>query len=105
MTLAYLPLSTVLMLRPILALWLCAGATLPLLAADLVQDGKAIGVIVLPSEPTAAEKLAAKELIEHVQKISGALLPTENVEPAELAPFLKKTKKAGQTPVVLGRAA
>lgn len=74
----------------------------PLPAAPLVRDGKAAAVVVLPPDPDATEKLAARELIDHVEKMSGAKLDTRTVAPKELNVLLAK---AGPVPVVLGRAA
>lgn len=74
-------------------------------AADLVRDGKPVGVIVLPPDPDASDTLAANELIEHVKQMSGAELPTAIVEVDDLNGFLKRARKGGQTPVVLGRTA
>ncbi|MFM8272384.1 MAG: DUF4838 domain-containing protein [Gemmata sp.] len=80
---------------------LATGAT----AAPLVRDGKAVAFVVLPPAPDAAEKLAARELIDHVEKISGAKLETVPLEPDALDALLKGSAKSGMTPVVLGRAA
>ncbi|HEX8914177.1 MAG TPA: DUF4838 domain-containing protein [Humisphaera sp.] len=74
-------------------------------AAALVQDGKAVAVVALPPSPDEAEALAAKELIDHVEKMSGVTLPTVTVDPAAVDAFLEKSRKEGQAPVVLGRAA
>src|SRR5262249_38111124 len=48
-------------------------------AATLVSDGKATSIIALPLEPDPSETLAAKTLIEHVAKISGATLEIATV--------------------------
>jgi hypothetical protein len=48
-----------------------------LLAADveLVRDGVAAAVIVLPASPHEDERLAAREVREHVKRMSGAEVP------------------------------
>ena len=60
----------------------------PATAATLVEDGKPVGVVALPPSPDDAETLAAKELIDHVEKMSGAKLPTVTVDPAGLDAFI-----------------
>lgn len=81
---------------------LCAGQAL---SADLVRDGKPVAVIALPSNPDENEKLAARELTEHVEKMSGAKLSTTTVDPKTLDAFLDRSRMDGVKPVVLGRAA
>lgn len=73
--------------------------------AVLVRDGKPVAVVALPPEPDAAEKLAARELVEHVEKMSGAKLETVTVDPKAIDSFLDTAAKDGTTPVVLGRTA
>jgi hypothetical protein len=73
------------------------------LAADLVRDGKPVAVIVVPFEPNEVETLAARELADHVEKMSGAKLLTYS--PKELDAFLERARNDGAVPVVLGRAA
>ena len=41
----------------------------------LVQDGRAVAVIVLPDQPTADEKIAAEDFQLHIRLMSGATLP------------------------------
>ena len=41
----------------------------------LTRDGKPLAVVVLVAGHGPQEKLAAEELVEHVEKISGARLP------------------------------
>jgi hypothetical protein len=84
---------------PLLAALALAAAPAP--AATLVRDGKAVAVVALPPAPDAAETLAARELVDHVAKMSGAKLETVTVDPKDLHTFLGKTTAA----VVLGRAA
>lgn len=43
-------------------------------AVSLVDDGKAVGVIIVAEKPTISAKLAARELQHHIEKITGALL-------------------------------
>ena len=68
---------------PRTSLWslsLLAYFAAPAAAADLVRDGKSVAVVALPPAPTDTEKLAARELVEHVEKMSGAKLETATVE-------------------------
>lgn len=74
-------------------------------AATLVRDGKPVAVVALPPEPDAVEKLAARELIDHIEKVSGAKLDTRTVEPNNLDAFLTQAAKDAIVPIVLGRAA
>ncbi len=87
----------------LLALALAAPAPAP--AASLVANGKAVAVVALPPGPDADERLAAAELVGHVEKMSGAKLDTVTVAPAALDAFLDRMRRDGTTPVVLGRAA
>src|SRR4051812_32680917 len=66
-------------------------------AADLVRDGKARAVIVVPGDADATEKLAARELQDHVERISGARLAVVD-DKAYAA-------QASELPVYLGRSA
>ena len=75
----------------------------PLHAATLVKNGQPTAVLALPEQPDDAEKLAAKELAEHLEKMSGAKLETATVGAAEVDAFLKQSKAAGKVPVFLGR--
>ncbi len=45
------------------------------LAVELVRDGKAVAVIVMPRHPSAVESYAAKELQYHIEAATGAQLP------------------------------
>ena len=89
--------------RP-LALLLGLGLVTPVTAADLVRDGKPVAVVALPPSPDDAEKHAARELVEHVEKMSGAKLETATVEPKDVDAFLLRTAKDGKAAVCLGRA-
>ena len=82
---------------------LCLAGVAP--AAVLVRDGKAVAVVALPPNPDAGEKLAAADLIEHVEKMTGARLETATLDPKDLDTFLAQAAKDGKVPVVLGRAA
>lgn len=82
---------------------LCLAGIAP--AATIVRDGKAVGVVVLPSDADASEKLASRELVEHIEKISGTKLETTTIDPKSLDAFLESAAKDGKVPVVLGRAA
>lgn len=85
-------------LFPLLAL---AAASAP--AAFLVKEGKPAATIVLPAEPREFEALAAKELADVVEKMSGARL--EAVKAAAPEEAAAAARRDGKTPVLLGRAA
>ncbi len=55
----------------------------------MVEDGESRAVIVLPAEPEAKERLAADELVEHIQLMTGAVLDVvrEGEAPDELLPI------------------
>jgi hypothetical protein len=71
----------------------------------LVRDGQAAAVIVLPPEPNEFEKLAGEELSTHLEKISGAKLPTATVGVDQIATFLSEAKAKNQAPILIGRSA
>src|SRR5262249_20766057 len=90
--------------------WLSLGSLLlglslgePASAATLVQDGKARAFVVLPPKPDDTEKLAARELIDHIEKMSGVRLETVNQEAQDLDRFLEQTRQDGKVAVCLGR--
>lgn len=75
-------------------------------AATLTRAGKSAAVIALAPSPDAIEQLAARELSDHVGRMSGGVqLPTRTVEAADLDEFLAKSKTDGLTAVCLGRLA
>ncbi len=86
-----------------MAMLLAWLATVSLPAATLVKNGQPAAVLALPAEPDAYEKLAAKELTEHLEKMSGAKLETATVDAKEVADFLTKSKAAGRVPIFIGR--
>ena len=51
------------------------GAESDAKTVQLVERGLARASIILPGEPDELEQLAADELAEHIEKISGARLP------------------------------
>jgi len=51
---------------------------LPLSAAPLVQDGKAVGEFVLPDPAAGAETFAANDVRDWIGKITGAIVPILN---------------------------
>ena len=61
----------------------------------LAADGEARAAVVLPDEPTNRETLAAEELIEHVELMSGVTLPQIKLGEAT----------DGRLPIYLGSAA
>lgn len=86
-----------------LLLGMCLGEHLS--AATLVREGKATALIAMPATPDDTEKLASRELIEHVEKMSGVRLTTTNVEAKDLDRFLQQARQDGKTAVCLGRLA
>lgn len=74
-------------------------------AATLVDDGKPVAAIVVASDGSEFDKLAALELNAHLIKMSGRELPLEIVPVGELDATVARLKKERQTRVLLGRAA
>ncbi|KPK47210.1 MAG: hypothetical protein AMK72_08755, partial [Planctomycetes bacterium SM23_25] len=77
-------------------------------AADpvLVDKGKAKASIVLPAEPHADEKLAAQEIVQHIEKMSGVRLAVSNRQEKGLLPIrigLALAPNAGQMIRMKGR--
>ena len=60
----------------------------PSLALNLISEGRAVSLIQLPADPHPDEVLAARELTDHLQKLSGARLPVTTRKPAD-APVLR----------------
>lgn len=85
----------------LLAALLCCP--LPSPAATLVRDGQATAIIALPSKPDESESLAAKVLIEHLEKISGAKLATATVDAPEVDAFLAQARTEKRAPIFIGR--
>jgi hypothetical protein len=50
---------------------------------ELTRDGNPASVIVVAATPTRAAQLAAAELQEHIRKITGAILPVEQMSGVE----------------------
>jgi hypothetical protein len=75
----------------------------PLLAVPLVRDGKARAVLAIPSDADVHEAQAAKDLADHVARMSGAKLEVKKVVTDGVAGFLAQAKKDGLTPVLIGR--
>src|SRR4051812_34325391 len=71
----------------------------------LVDQGAARAVVLLPKVPDENEKLAARELIDHVEKMSGAKLETREIDPKDADAAVAEVIKAGKVPVSLGRVA
>ena len=59
---------------------------------ELVSNGTARAVVVLPAEASDEEEMAAQEIVEHIDKISGARLPIQR----------GKRPTGGATPILLG---
>ncbi len=75
------------------------------LNTSITIDGKANALILLPEDASYFEKLAAKELQDHVELVSGAWLPIdvqgsgeENAFTASISVTALETKKAGYYP-------
>jgi hypothetical protein len=93
------------MTRPALALITFGLAVGPAPAATLVLDGKPVAVVVLPADANDTEKLAARELVAHVEQMSGAKLDTATVAPKDVDAFVAKARADGKVPVLIGRTA
>ncbi|HVF10839.1 MAG TPA: DUF4838 domain-containing protein, partial [Abditibacteriaceae bacterium] len=69
----------------------------------LVRDGKAVSVVVLPSNSDEYEKKAAQDLVQYFEKISGAKLETATADDKDVDAFSKQSQQQGKTPIFLGR--
>ena len=74
-------------LAPSLLLLALHGQTL-LAAAMIAQEGRAVATIVLPAAATPVERSAARELQEHLEKVTGAPLAIEREPVAKAGPRL-----------------
>jgi len=74
-------------------------------AAPLVEHGRPLAVVAIASEADEHEELAARELIDHVEGMSGAKLELTRIDIAAAAKFVQQTRCNKQTPVVIGRLA
>lgn len=92
--------ARLLLVLSLLVSWISAAA---LSAATLVKDSQPAAVLALPPQPDEAETLAAKDLAEHLEKMSGAKLETATVDAREVGDFITKCKAVGRVPVFLGR--
>src|SRR5262249_10193722 len=63
--------NTKMLVLPLIALVATGGGAEGL---PLVRDGKPVAVVVLPAEPFPVARLAAEELVYHVEKATGARL-------------------------------
>ncbi len=61
----------------------------------IVEDGEVRAEVILPEDPAEDEQLAADELVEHIEKITGVQLPVVSVDGAA----------DDRTPIRLGAAA
>ena len=86
-----------------LLLWLA----FPLLVsgATLVRDGQPAAVIALPPQPDESETHALADITAHIEKISGAKLPSATVAAEQVASFTSEAKAKGQVPIFIGRNA
>ncbi len=73
------------------AVGMCQSAT----GFEIVNNGRAQAVIVLPAKPSAVERYAAQELAEHIEKSSSVKLPVELESQA--APAARRTIYIGRT--------
>ncbi len=80
-------------------------AAAPAAEVALVRDGAARAVVVLPAEASAVDKLAAEELSEHVERMSGARLAGVTLPAEGRDGFMAEQRRSGLTPVCLGFAA
>ncbi len=74
-------------------------------ASVLVKDGKAAAVIAIAPETDKYEKLAAKELVDYLEKMSGVRLEVVTVDSGKVEELARDTKARGQSLVLLGKPA
>lgn len=77
----------------------------PLPTVTLVENGRPNGVILLAAEGDKDEDLAARELQEYVQKISGAALEIRRIAPADAANVAAGIATQKQVAIQLGQTA
>jgi len=77
----------------------------PLTALTIVKDGQPQALVAIPSKANEHEALAAKDLAEFVEKMSGAKLETTAIEAGGVDAFIKDAKAKGRVPIVLGSIA
>ncbi len=69
-------------------------------AATLVKDGKPQAIVVVPKDSDDTEKLAARELVDHIEKMSHAKLEVVPVEISEVAAKLEQFRKDGNITLI-----
>lgn len=79
---------------------LLASAGMGLAGPALVDQGKAVGKIVVPQEATAGETFAAEELQIFVRKMSGAELPIVKADQAGDGPAILVGRQPGNGAVI-----
>jgi hypothetical protein len=77
----------------------------PAHAAPLVVDGKPAAIVAVAADAGEWETLAAKDLIDYVEQISGAKLEQTTVAPDGVNAFAKKARKDKLTPIIIGSLA
>ncbi len=89
----------------VLGLILCLLTLIPhsVNAATLVRDGKPVAVIALPKDASEFEKIAAKHLTDHIEKMSGAQLEMATVDASGADEFLAKMRVEQKCAVLIGR--
>ena len=71
----------------------------------LIENGSPRSVIIVSTDAVADEQLAAKELQQYLQKISGAEVETQNVAPADITSAVRAISAKKQVPILIGQAA
>ncbi len=71
----------------------------------LVDHGRPVAVVAIPAQADEHERRAAQELIDHVEQMSGARLEVSEIDAADATPFVQRTQRNRQTPVLIGRLA
>lgn len=69
---------------------------------NLVSNGKAATIIAVPTNSDDDEKLAAADLVEYIEKISGVKLETATVDAGGVEAFIQKMKGQSTIPLFLG---
>lgn len=68
----------------------------------LVTEGKPRAILALPLPAAALETLAAEELIEHIERMSGARLEVAHMDAHKVEEFLGQQRRAGRGVVFIG---
>lgn len=71
----------------------------------LVEDGRPVAIVATADSADEHEKLAARELLDHVEQMSGAKLELSEIGADDGAKFVQQARRQKVTPVLIGRVA